>query len=232
MLFCATRADAQPATRPEPPAGPLLAPAPDFSQWVVTFSYPGERDQSTPSSASAPSITETRTRTITTTKTKDIVHEETIGVRGEKRDDWHIGLNQYAKLPSSNTWFLGQPDVKFPASGFRDLDWITTEGYIGTVKLGGRPCLVFAPDAPPSLGLSGATPQAKDLEALPRVAYIDAESRLPVQVQENGTIRFFRFNSPPTDMLTPPPDLEQELKKAKEIQDRFSRPMQQTYGPQ
>jgi hypothetical protein len=203
----------------EVPSGAFLSPPPDFAQWVEAFSYPEER---------APTkglFIETRTRKITIKKTKKIVHEETISAQGETREDWYIGPNQYSKLPSASGWVSGPENVQ-SAGGFHDLDWIVEGNYIGVVKFGGKSCLVFTLTHSGPLTASVKEQLLTNLDALPTVGYIDADTRLPVQVRQYGIIRNFQFMEAPTEMLTPPPDLAQDLKKAEDLRARFSKPLQ------
>jgi hypothetical protein len=214
------------ARKPAPPDGPLLAPAPDFAQWTVTFTYPKDPSQK---DNAAPAAPETRTKTIITTKTKDIVHEETINGLGAKREDWHIGTVQYALVPGSTTWYQGSAKSDFPAKGFRDLDWVTEDNYIGRGSLAGHACLIFAPSSPQRASGQNGAGLMESLDTLPTVAYIDAETRLPVQVRENGVSRAFQFASPPTEVLSLPPDLEANLQKVEQTRARLSQPPPRPY---
>jgi hypothetical protein len=225
LLVSAIRTWAQSDTQnPVPPDGALLAAAPSFSQWRVTFTYPEElakKDDGTPTKP------ETRTRTILTTRSKNIVHEETISAQGIKREDWHVGQMQYALLPGTSQWFQGSDKSTFPANGFRDLDWITEESYAGKANLGDRSCLIFVP-AEKRQGQT-ASGLLEKLDSLPTVAYIDAQSRLPVRVREDGIQRAYQFLAPPTSMLSLPPDLAQTLKKADDTRARLSQPPPRPY---
>jgi hypothetical protein len=233
----------EPAPKPELPPGPAIASAPEFSQWVTTFSYLEDRAAALAHDNKAlPPDVLTRTRTITTTKTKEIVHEEYVDGNGTKFDEWHVGPVVYMKDPAAKQWgelsastagsgATGGPNYsRLPTTGFRDLDWITRENYAGTIKLGDRPCLVFIVGAPSHFILSSSalTSQADELDSFSRVAYVDAETRLPMQVQISGVLRYYRFGTAPTDKLTLPPDLTNQLEVGEEgravMSQRLPRP--------
>jgi len=241
IILCAASAHAQTGSSPKPelPPGPPLAPAPSFSQWIVTFSYPEERAKSENPSGFGPGPVNvgTRTKKITTTKTEEIVHEEFVDGLGGKFDQWHVGPILYIKSSGSNTW--GQieasratdrgidTDEVLPANGFRGLGWIARDNYAGTVKYSGRNCLLFVLGAPPHLDLSNPD-SLKKLESLNAVAFVDAESRLPVEAGASGVIRYFQFADAPSDKLTLPPDLAQQIQQGEEgrarLEQRLPRP--------
>ena len=237
IILCAGEAHAQTSSECSPksqvPCGPLLACASNFSQWVITFSYPEDRqkDSTAPASNPAADLLKTRVKTITTTKTDDIVHEEMVDAQGGKFDHWYVGDIQYTKTANSDTWLQNVP-IKYdgrnssysplPASGFRGLEWITSENYAATLKYGGRSCLVFVQHAPANLNLSNPATQIQQLQSLSTVAFIDAESHLPIQVQVDGVIRFYQFVDPPSAKQVLPPDLADQITKGNEGRARLS----------
>jgi len=220
------------AQKQAPPPGPLLESAPAFSQWVITFSYPEDRQKSS-NSAPLPAYASTRLRTITTTKTKNIVHEEFVDASGRKFDVWHVANKQYRKLFGSKVWLensAGEVNngsatdyMAFPPTGFRDLDWLSDQNYAGTVKYVGRDCLVFVMNAPPGLDLSSANTPPDKFESFGMIAFIDLGSRLPVEIQTNGVMRTYQFTDPPPDaVLKLPPDLSEQIKKGEEERARLN----------
>jgi len=208
----------------EIPDGPLLRPAPEFSQWTITLSYPDERGKKADDKPPIPGL-ENRVHQIVTTKTKNIVHEETIDGKGVKSEKWYVGSTQYRKDPGATVWYensagtMGKTQQDFhytplPPSGFRDLDWINADAYAGTIAYGKGKCLVFIPGG-------GSATNAAVVTTLPTVALIDSETRLPVEVHNGGIIRVFQFADQAPAMQTLPPDLAEEIKKGDEGRARL-----------
>ncbi len=231
-----------PAESADAPSGPLLAPIPDFSQWVVTFTYPEEKPRpgSLTPPPTKPDYFKTRVRSVTTTKTHDIVHEAFVDEQGQQSDVWHVGNTQYQKPLGSSTW--QQHDATelsdknalkiyspLPASGFRDLDWITPENYVTTIKNGDRSYLVFVPNPPPNLDLSNPDGQAQKLDNLVSVALIDATTHLPFQVTFNQVTRSYRFDPPPTEVQALPSDLVDAIQKGQQGRIRLAQPAPRPY---
>jgi hypothetical protein len=75
----------------------------------------------------------------------------------------------------------------FGAIGFPDMTWVSAATYSGVEPIGGHPCLVFKKD---------------DM-----TAWIDQESRYPVQWQRGGELRTFRQLARPAGTLEPPPEV-------------------------
>jgi hypothetical protein len=227
-----------PSAAVEAPSGPLVASAPAFSQWVVTFSYPEDKNNSSVSApAPPPAYLKTQTRLITTTRTDNITHEEIKDGSGAEFDEWHVGPVIYSKDSTSSVWGEidstsdsrnGSPTfAPLPPGGFRDLNWISVNDYLGTIKYGGRDCLVFA--AGRESIHSSPEDALKNPASFRSIAIIDAQSRLPVQVMMGGIIRIFQFRQPPTEKLSLPPDLADQLKKGEEGRQLLNRPMERPY---
>jgi hypothetical protein len=215
LAFAVTPTRAQTGDNAGPPAGPLLAPAPEYSKWVVTFTYPQN-------GAGA----ETRTKTITTTKTQDVVLEAMVTANGLEHDIWHVGEIQYDYLADSKIWLEPPPKTSreydpMPANGFRDLDWIAMNNFIGRIKSPNGFYLVFSPVATRKLAAGAQLDQVKSLATY---ALIDDQTRLPALAQENFITRVYQFETPPVDKLTLPQDLEQILKKEQDVRARMNQP--------
>ena len=226
----------------EAPSGPLLSNAPDFSQWTVTFTYPEEKEtgsELTPAKPK-PAYFKTQIHAVTTTKTRNIVHEEFVDEQGQKSDLWHVGGTQYQKAPGSTIWqqhganeLTDRNELKIyspvPPSGFRDLDWITRENYVTTIKNGEHAYLVFVPNPPPGLDLSNPDDRSEKIASLASVAYINATTRLPFQVTFHHVTRTYQFGTPPTDVQSLPDDLAQAIKKARESAALLQQPAPRGY---
>jgi len=208
--------------------GPPLHAAPEFSQWTITLSYPDQRASKTATSAPAiPPASDSRPKEIVTTKTKNIVHEETTEGRGAKSEKWYVGATQYRKDPGATVWFANEPNTlvnvqkdiyytPLPPSGFRGLEWLTPETYAGAISYQGRKCLVFLPGGAGAINLSSPGSPDAALAALANVAFIDADTRLPVEVRSGGIIQYYQFASQAPAMQSLPPDLAEQIKKGEE----------------
>ena len=214
----ASAQNAAPA-RPQPPPGDYVASMPDFSRWLITFSYPEDRTKSP--NPSLPGYMAGRPRARTTTITKEIIHEETVNINGDKTDAWRIRAIQYQKPPGSTVWYQA-PARAMTATGFSDLEWITGDDYIGTVRYAGRTCLVFAGNAPADLDVSKLSDPTAEFNSLNQIAFIEADSRLPVETRAFGVIRYFKFMEGPTEKLTFPADLAEHIRQNDAIEARLS----------
>lgn len=223
-----TPPDASPPARPTPPAGPLLGPAPEFSAWEIRMIYPEE----TPAVAAANRADNARRLVqVNTTKTGKILHEVSLFADNRQTDLWNNGPMQYEKQTGASYWTArdgritdrGLTDGKYvapTATGFHDLDWVGAGSYVGTVAIGGRNCLVCAQTGAEKVNATDAAGWKQQVDALPVVAYIDAETRLPISLRTGRTVRSYRFGSPPTAMQTLPPDLNAEIKKGEDARTR------------
>ena len=204
----------------EIPDGLPLQPAPDYSQWTITYKYaedhaPKAAAPSGTPAASTPDFVLARPRTIVTVKTKRIIHESITDISQQQRENWYVGSIQYRKDTGSQVWDENQPDAHpdihyspLPASGFRDLDWISAATYTGKGSQDGKDCLIFKTKGKVT-SLDSALPLGKEFEM---VAYIDAKTRLPVEVDIDQETRTYLFAEPPEGMQALPDDLIQQIK--------------------
>lgn len=251
LSFCTANAYSQPheadaSSTFEFPSEPLLHPAPAFSQWTITFSYPEDQKENSPDTPAKtakpiPENLSIRPRTIITTKTGEIIHEETLTVGGKKTENWQVHGDYYIKFPAKSFWSAYEkPDstqiasgtgivMGLPSSGFRGLDWISRETYAGKFKTSLGNCLVFVPGGRNTVP-AGTPGKLKELESLPTIAYIDAETRLPILVRAAGETRMFKFTQPPpTSIQTLPDELADEIKKGDEIRAKRNAAPQREY---
>ncbi len=243
LCLCAAFARAQspsPAAA-NPPAGPLLRAVPDCSQWEITFRYPDDRrskERGAPVQADA--SRNARPRKTVTTKTGRIVHEQQTDVIDRVTEWWFDGPTQYYKTAGDALWLQLLPDAHqsvgmattyraLPPSGYHDLEWINETTYVGTILYGQGNCLVFAPKGARSLDLSDPAQRPKLLEAAHTLAYVDADTRLPLAVKAGGVVRTFVFDAPPTQAQRFPADLAEQIKKAGEGRARLELPAARPY---
>jgi hypothetical protein len=225
LIFCAVNLHSQEATtKPMPPSPPFIQKAPSPGQWTITFSYPEEHQ---PKAAGAPTAPPPdlsgRIRTITVTKVKDIAHVEAIRIEDTKLEEWHSGTTVYAKTNGTDIYAQGSETSEgnssmSTSSEFQDMKWVTAESYLGTIKYSGHDCLVFVPNAPATLKISDADAFTKFVATAPLVAFIDAETRYPVEVRTGGVYHSYQFSDPPNS-LSLPTDLVAQIKEGKRQAD-------------
>lgn len=204
------------------PSPPFVASVADPAQWVVTLSYPEDRDKTAPPPDSK--IAAGQIRTILNEKAGNTIHRATTTENGNTTEEWQVGTNHYQKGWDSTTWGENLKDFAPLAAVFPDLDWLSADNYVGTMNYGGHNCFVFAPGAPPKLDLSSPD-GATQLDTLAQVAFIDAQSRLPVEVRVGTTYQDYKFGDSPSDQLTLPDDLLAMLKKEASIKAMMNRPI-------
>ena len=221
------------------PAGPMLRPVAPYSEWVITYSYPEDRAAKggkKPETASQQRTSKPR-KTLTT-KTDCNIRVHTVDVAGRTEERWFVGSVQYIKPAGSGAWYWcagGNPGSNLyyspplPASGFADMDWINEKAYVGTARVGNTDCMVFVPGGLDPASAGNPARQAAQLAAEPKVAYVNAETRLPVALRILGEIRQFTFNNPPTALLCLPPDLAAQIKRGEEARQRLEQPAARPY---
>ena len=227
--------------KPELPSGQLLRAPADFSRWIITFTYPTDKPKRESASPEDNDPTaNARPRHTTTTKTGRIIHEEQTDVIGRITETWFDGSKQYIKRSNSSLWFEFTAEAalhtapssierSLPPSGYRGLEWINASAYAGILPYGGGNCLVFVPGGHESVDLQNSEQLSKRMEAMEKVAYIDADTRLPIAVRTHTELRTFRFDSPPPTMQTVAVDLADEIKRGKEGHARLERPANRPY---
>jgi len=201
LFFLITPGMADPAApieRVPLPAGPLLGRLADFSAVQTTYAYAS--DKMKPATATpAPHFLSYKpsdpARSVTLTRAKPTWHVSRVDINGNSVDEWSEGTDIYclaSGLPdpllqntSDPTGFPDYNKVDFP-----DMEWISPKTYQGVQAMKGHPCLVFK--------------IAETVTGIETTAWIDLETRLPVQWQRGNETRTFRQLSPPTDILRMP----------------------------
>jgi hypothetical protein len=133
-----------------------------------------------------------------------------VDIHGNSVDEWSEGTGVYrtaSGLPDpflqNAGEFTGFPD--YTKVDFPDMEWISPTTYQGVQVMGGRPCLVFKTGE--------------------MTAWIDLESRLPVQWQRGNETRTFKQLSPPTDILRMPPRIAADAAARKHAHEMMMRPI-------
>ena len=212
-----------------PPVEPLIAPAaPTYSQWTIDCVYAGS--SATPGKPAAAAVKDARLRRETITKTADIKQDVSVFQDGSTSEKWTKGSILAAKEAGYAGISVHVGLQSGPFADFPDLDWVSRSNYIGKQKIDTRDCLVFqeqeyafrfvnlalfkaitsTPDGSPSSNIGSKVPV---------IAIIDEKTRLPVQLKIGKDVRTFQFLSPPTTLLSLPPDYAVAVgKTAQDIQ--------------
>ena len=204
------------------PSGTLLNNAPNSSQWKIAFSYP--QDQSV-DKRSSQSLQPNLPRAVLVTKTQSTIHEEILLVSGRKLNKWQVGQTFYVVAPGTDFW--GEYDARYRASspttdpsalpipdtGFRNLEWVNENTYAGTLKTSSGTYFVFVPSDADKIDIN----DPKALSSPPKVAYIDANTRLPATLRVGEVVQNYSFLTPPGSPLSLPADLQASIKKGDEI---------------
>lgn len=222
------------------PSGPMLRPAPPYSEWMITYSYPEDRPAKAERSHAPPSKEFlSRPRKSTITKTEQIIRIDTVDVGGRSTEKWFVGPKQYTLPPGGSVWYVASAgdgntgnlyySDPLPSSGFQDMDWINEKAFAGTLKFDRMDCLVFVPGGLDEISPGDLSKQTAQLQGEPKVAYVDANTRLPVALRIVGEIRQFQFNKPPTALLSLPPDLAAEIRTGEGARRRLEQPAARPY---
>ena len=229
---------APPPAREPLPDGPLLARAPEFSQWTVVIK------PVTPPTTPATAHAKTGDLTSTVTKTRDVYFQEFADAFGRKWKTWVADKLQATISPDNGAIILGeggdgQLSTDYSKTDFQGLEWVSADNFVKTSTFEGRKCLVFSvaltvPVAAPlasadrvATGASAATPSAPAARTELATGVVDFDSRLPLYAQKGSTSYRFKFGSPPQVMLQVPADImklvQQQGKRAHDITARVPR---------
>lgn len=219
------------AQQPAPPAavpmpsGPLLKRAPEFAEWLVTYtdlsaakesagssSDPGSKDNA--ATSGTPQAKQPARRALFT-KTRDTIHFLLMEGGGQKYEVWRKGDLQVAQEPGWNEPALAKgntPDdpiyLDFSRCDFKGFEWVSAKTYLTVTKVQGIDSIVFKKDS--------------------NYAYVGLESRLPLMLIANGETAVYQFRPPPQAMLTLPPNfqapIDAQAKRVQQLTARAARP--------
>lgn len=188
-----------PLEKPPLPSGRLLNKPADFSCWQMDYVY--DSDQKKPAVSNAlPSgvrpgvISNAPPRQVVLTLTKPLWHAAVLTLDKQRIDEWSDGVVPYFRadgIPGAmqvpvNTGG-GAILPNYGAIGFPDMGWVSAASYAGVQAIKGHMCLVFEKD---------------DM-----TAWINLETRDPVQWRRGGETRTFTQLAKPAGMLELPPDV-------------------------
>ena len=206
------------------PSGALLVRAPSLARWQITSSSESAPSASPAAASSLPQPSLPRAaevRQITVTKSGMAYYREVLFDDSSELDEWWVAGVQVTQkkghpglLVSHQTGDLFY--MNFVSSDFPEFDWIGPKTYIGIQKLGGRKCLVFKSQIQrvPEVAMRGMSPEElmsaqKDLQ--PVMAWIDLETRLPLQFATEGKKETYTFLLPSSGPLVLPSAVEKEI---------------------
>jgi len=189
--------------------GPLIQQPPAISSWEINYFYasdPKQKSGETPTAALAsPSKSPTPgaglsllpPRRVTLSYAAPSWHALTINTGGISIEEWFNGnfravtagglpprllRSEHRESP------IRSPFVDYGSRKFPDLDWVSPATYAGVQSTKGHKWLFF---------------QTKDQQA-----WIDLETRFPVQWKKGGETRIFRQLQPPVVPLPFPPEVQ------------------------
>jgi len=214
----------------ETPKEPFLNPAPQYSEWLESYSYPQDRPGKEDVSAQAP-IPPLSIRKTLTTKTGNILHEEVINVAGKKIDKWQVDKTLYLKRIGHTSWVIlstiysstfFDPELPIPSSGFQYFDWLKSENFAGIANSGGKNWYVFVDYKVVNPEIINSEKLQSLFESNQKVACIDIQTKLPVRYQFNGVIVTYTYNTPPNSMQSLPPELAKLIKESENQRAKLS----------
>ena len=214
-ILCAQQPTAPPTTKPVLPPGPLLSKAPDFAQWTVTtkteVTPTGARPSATPKTSrhhKAPPGPPTN-QMASVIKTQSLRYEETVTGGGNKVQKWCVPDMQVTIEASGQPLVALKEGAKnssaytdYSKTDFMGFEWISPRNFTGVENVMGQECLVFKD----KIKIEGGGDPS---EPPPEVsAYINAATRLPVQLTLDDEVSTYQFGPAPQAMLTLPPEVE------------------------
>ncbi len=211
---------------PALPPGPLLA-RPESAQWQVTMSQ-----EKTANVGSDSAVIKVKSVVVQ----GKIRHEESKDASGFQLTIWCEGKNEYYKTSSSDRFFICSPNlvsiyIDNSKQVFTELDWLRRENFVGIKNINGKPCLVFgeAFQALPA-GKIGELLAPETVEnnhfkkaELPRIAYIDMETRLPLYYQDGAGNYVYQFGPTPDAPLVLPDEIVTMLKRQEALTKQLSK---------
>jgi hypothetical protein len=206
------------ADPPALPQGPLLSPNPDFSAWKIDYSYGSDNDAThkpVPPPPLPPGNFSIRPiRSLTITWTKPLWHSVAIDTAGVRTEQWCDGtirlFTENGSSPAFSTQTLGSSALAaklfdFSSQKFPDMNWISPSTFAGTASVNGRSCIVF---------------QQSGMQA-----WVDLQTRVPVQWKRGDETRVFQQLSSPGAPLTLPPDFGKIFAAIRHDYELLNRPV-------
>ncbi len=188
------------------PAPPFIQDAPDPSQWTVKVEYPPDSPQA--------STADTAGKEILVEKSGGLVHMKRTDPSGETLTTWiadDLVMERRSEWPTG--YLISRPaESAIPAF---DIPKLGPDTFIRTEPVGGVKCH-YHECTRAAVPMETANPDDHDPQKT--LVWIDARTRLPVRVIENGSIQTtynYRFSTY-SGQLTLPPEFQERLRLWKE----------------
>lgn len=200
-LLCAQ----QPEAVVVPPSGPLIKDrAPQMARWSITRSGPASKIAAASEAGGEPKPKGFWGSKVTFTKTDDITRQDTLDEQGRVWTTWCLKGLQITVWPDGKTFVQEAPArfdpenppalyTDFSRSDFPGFEWISKKNFSALEEVDGRKRMIFKDVEPPP----SSDPAEAALPAIPRVAVVDLETRLPVSLSRGGETKKYEFLSPP-----------------------------------
>ena len=216
-------AQEQPSRTPEPPPEPpLIAKAAVNSQWIITYTLKTpEKDPVEPGDVRARKL---RVRYSPLVLTRRVLKgpEQTVVYTsyeaGLKSEAWVVGGFLYQLPMREGEGINVEPRTQ---GDFSELYWVSAANFRGTVAYKGRKVHLYeseAGDPDPASGKASG-PHDEDTgnsgKGVPRRAYVDVKTRLPVAVEAGGDSWSYRFSDAPSPFPTMDERIAQQINSSK-----------------
>jgi hypothetical protein len=233
LAMAAGKSSAQDSTSGPPPGPLVVTRMPDRAQWTIDFTYTDAPKPGTVSPqlayyqqqakidpivakqlenpAFVAALDPARPVHIVVTKTGTTWHMEENMERGEEIEEWHTAQVTAVKKPGMNKFNVVLEDntgrVDFP-----EFYWLAKGNYTGPATDGGQKTLVFKAqvDATKIHNPGGSGGE----ETVPGEAHIDWKTRYPVSFEFLDETRRYTYQSPPTEALVVPDEINAVWKAA------------------
>ena len=202
------QAPAPPIIPASPPAGKLLAPAPESAQWTIDITAVPPANAK-PHAASARPASSPPPQRVTVTKSGSVRHVTGVVFGGIVEELWIDGSTQVMISPGMERPVIFDLHdgidpyfTRYCRADFPGFEWLSATNFAGMTNVGARKCFVFRTTAKvdaPVLDATGGTG--------PALAYIDAETRLPARLERDGQTLVFQFGDPPAQPISLPPEI-------------------------
>jgi hypothetical protein len=212
---------AQQGTNSLPPQPPFLSEAPAYSTWVIKFTP----RQGNAVSAAFPRVsTSNYLKEIHVTKMDKDHQEIQYWSDGSTLEKWEFhGLLLFEQPSLSNIHILSLNNLPplmreaffdHSKSDFPDLDWLSADSYVGMKTFQGQTCYWFqvkSSTVSTHSATSSGIPSVK-VQAVPQ-AWINAQTRLPVAVDDGVTLHIYTFGDETSRQAELPPRFAEALEK-------------------
>ena len=216
-------AQEQPKSSPEPPPEPpLIAKAAVNSQWIITYKHKAVDKGGTKAEETRARKLRVRYSPLVLTRRVLKGPEQTVVYTsyeaGLKSEAWVVGGFLYQLPMREGEGINVEPRTQ---GDFSELYWVSAANFRGTVAYKGRKVHLYeseAGDPDPASGKASG-PHDEDTgnsgKGVPRRAYVDVKTRLPVAVEAGGDSWSYRFSDAPSPFPTMDERIAQQINSSK-----------------